>query len=95
MFRTLALVTTTLALSCAAAGAQDAAKEAPVDPALINQQEQSQGLPSIAEEAAESGGATSGPDGEERMMDEMESAENQDGCTPDDDPAVCDGELLD
>lgn len=98
MFRTLALATTALAFSLGAAAAQESHSGSRAEPpaALDLQKQQSEsGLPSIAEEAAESGAATSGPDGEEKMMDEMEDNEDQDGCTPDDDPAVCDGELLD
>lgn len=57
-------------------------------------------LPSIAEEAEISGaGEGTAPgslDGEEKVMDEMDDSEDQDGCSgTNDDPGVCDGQLLD
>jgi len=61
--------------------------------------EENANLPSIAEEAQISGDGSDVPgalDGEEKTMDEMDDAEDQDGCSgTNDDPGVCDGQLLD
>lgn len=87
----IALSACILALSLAAATAQEQTKSGAPTAA-----EENANLPSIAEEAAISGAGPQGPDSEEKTMDEMENAADQDGCsTTNDDPAVCDGELLD
>tara|TARA_R110002020_G_scaffold16871_80_gene59859 strand:- start:5143 stop:5412 length:270 start_codon:yes stop_codon:yes gene_type:complete len=86
----IALTASILLLTLAGATAQETKTDA----------EKNAELPSIAEEAAISGaGDMNVPgalDGEEKNMDEMEDAENQDGCSgTNDDPGVCDGQLLD
>lgn len=86
----IALTASILLLTLAGAAAQETKSDA----------EKNAELPSIAEEAAISGaGDMNVPgalDGEEKNMDEMEDAENQDGCSgTNDDPGVCDGQLLD
>ncbi|MEW5421709.1 hypothetical protein [Amorphus sp. 3PC139-8] len=90
MIRSLAVLASLL-LSAATVAAQDTAPAAQA-PSAGSAQET--GLPSIAEEAAESGATVgSDPGGLERATDSVIEGEDDDGCDPNQGDILCDDDF--